>query len=324
MNKMQQKLLDLKISEKLPFWAIAPLVIILVFVIVFAVTGAKTDAATGFGLGIDFTGGTEMTIMVEDSTKNEHTVIEILKDKGIHNVDYIQGVTTGGQNGIRVQYKNVNSDATKMKEINDSAKTALEEKFGVKVDYTNRSSTASADLIKKAFLSVGIALILILLYIIIRFEWLSGVAAVIALLHDVFMMVCMTVICRIPVNSSFIAAIITIVAYSINNTIIVFDRVRERKKQFDKNKIIYNEVADEAVAMTLNRTLFTSLTTLIMVIMLTALGVVSMRHFTLPILFGLVAGTYSSMFLAAPLWASMQNGILRYRAKQYAKYKAMK
>lgn len=324
MNKMQQKLLDLKISEKLPFWAIAPLVIILVFVIVFAVTGAKTDAATGFGLGIDFTGGTEMTIMVEDSTKNEHTVIEILKDKGIHNVDYIQGVTTGGQNGIRVQYKNVNSDATKMKEINDSAKTALEEKFGVKVDYTNRSSTASADLIKKAFLSVGIALILILLYIIIRFEWLSGVAAVIALLHDVLMMVCMTVICRIPVNSSFIAAIITIVAYSINNTIIVFDRVRERKKQFDKNKIIYNEVADEAVAMTLNRTLFTSLTTLIMVIMLTALGVVSMRHFTLPILFGLVAGTYSSMFLAAPLWASMQNGILRYRAKQYAKYKAMK
>lgn len=324
MNKMQQKLLDLKISEKLPFWAIAPLVIILVFVIVFAVTGAKTDAATGFGLGIDFTGGTEMTIMVEDSTKNEHTVLEILKDKGIHNVDYIQGVTTGGQNGIRVQYKNINSDATKMKEINDSAKSALEEKFGVKVDYTNRSSTASADLIKKAFLSVGIALILILLYIIIRFEWLSGVAAVIALLHDVLMMVCMTVICRIPVNSSFIAAIITIVAYSINNTIIVFDRVRERKKQFDKNKIIYNEVADEAVAMTLNRTLFTSLTTLIMVIMLTALGVVSMRHFTLPILFGLVAGTYSSMFLAAPLWASMQNGILRYRAKQYAKYKAMK
>lgn len=96
------------------------------------------------------------------------------------------------------------------------------------------------------------------------------------------------------------------------------------QKQFDKNKIIYNNVADEAVAMTFNRTMFTSLTTLIMVIMLTALGVVSMRHFTLPILFGLLAGTYSSMFLAAPLWAAMQNGILKYRAKQYAKYKAMK
>lgn len=173
-------------------------------------------------------------------------------------------------------------------------------------------------------MSVGIALILILVYIIIRFEWLSGVAAVLALLHDVFIMVCLTVICRIPINSSFIAAVITVVAYSINNTIIVFDRVRERKKQFDKNKIIYNDVADEAVAMTFNRTVFTSLTTLIMVIMLTALGVVSMRHFTLPILFGLLAGTYSSMFLAAPLWAAMQNGILKYRAKQYAKYKAMK
>lgn len=207
-----------------------------VFVIVFAVTGAKTDAATGFGLGIDFTGGTEMTVMIEDNTKNEHDVLEILKEKGINNVDYIQGVTTGGQNGIRVQYKNVNSDATKMKEINDSAKAALESKFGVKVDYTNRSSTASADLVKKAFLSVGIALILILVYIIIRFEWLSGVAAVLALLHDVFIMVCLTVICRIPINSSFIAAVITVVAYSINNTIIVFDRVRERKKQFDKKQ----------------------------------------------------------------------------------------
>lgn len=149
MNKLQQKLLDLKISKKLPFWCIAPALIICVFVIVFAVTGAKTDAATGFGLGIDFTGGTEMTVMIEDNTKNEHEVLEILKEKGINNVDYIQGVTTGGQNGIRVQYKNVNSDATKMKEINDSAKAALESKFGVKVDYTNRSSTASADLVKK-------------------------------------------------------------------------------------------------------------------------------------------------------------------------------
>ena len=321
MNKLQQKLLDLKISGKLPFLFILPVVIILTFVIVFSVIGAKHDAATGFGLGIDFTGGTEMTVMVADNAENEKIVREVLRNHGITNIDYLQGVTTGGQNGIRAQYKNTLDNAEEMKDLNDAVKLDLEGRFGVKVDYTNRSKTASQDLIKKTFLSVGIALLLILVYIIIRFEWLSGVSAIIGLIHDVLIMVCLTVICRIPVNSSFIAAVITIVAYSINNTIVVFDRIREVKKGFDKKSVDYNFVADEAVAKTLNRTLFTTITTMIMVIMLTALGVVTMRYFTLPILFGLIAGFYSSTFLVAPIWASMQNGLIRTRAKKYAKYK---
>ena len=313
MNKLQQKLLDLKISGKLPFLFILPVVIILTFVIVFSVIGAKHDAATGFGLGLDFTGGTEMTAMVADHEEHEKIVREVLRNHGITNIDYLQGVTTGGQNGIRAQYKNTLDNAEEMKDLNDAVKLDLEGRFGVKVDYTNRSKTASQDLIKKTFLSVGIALLLILVYIIIRFEWLSGVSAIIGLIHDVLIMVCLTVICRIPV--------ITIVAYSINNTIVVFDRIREVKKGFDKKSVDYNFVADEAVAKTLNRTLFTTITTMIMVIMLTALGVVTMRYFTLPILFGLVAGFYSSTFLVAPIWASMQNGLIRTRAKKYAKYK---
>lgn len=328
MNNFKQKLLDFKITSKVKYWCIAPAVILLVAIIVFASISASTDsAADGFGLGIDFTGGTEMTIYIEDNDVNEKTVTDLVQNHGDNapRIGYIQGVTTGGENGIRIQYKNTIDNATEMKKLNDSLKTELSEAFdGATVDYTNRSSTASADLIKKAFIATVVALALILVYIIIRFEWLSGIAAIIAILHDVLIMVCLTVICRVPVNSSFIAAIITIVAYSINNTIVVFDRVRERKKQFDKKSIRYADVADEAIVMTLNRTLFTSATTLVMVLMLTILGVASMRNFTLPILFGLIAGTYSSMLLAAPAWASMNNQILKHRAKKFAQYKAQK
>lgn len=335
MNKLQQKLLDLKISKKLPFWNILPIVIFITAIIVFATVSIKSGStADGFGLGIDFTGGTEMTVQVADTKDNENLIRNVVQNDRANapKIDYIQGVSTGGTDGIRIKFKNTIEDTAAMKDLNDAIMQDIYDAFEVEnnaenvsfVTYTNTSKTASVDLIKKAVLALVIALVLIMIYIVVRFEWLSGVAAIIALLHDVVMMICLTVICRIPVNSSFIAAIITIVAYSINNTIIVFDRVRERKKNFDKKSIRYADVADEAISMTINRTMFTSVTTMIMVIMLTILGVASMRNFTLPIMFGLLAGTYSSMFLAAPTWAAMNNGILKYRAKQLAKYKAQK
>lgn len=334
MNKFKQKLLDFKLSSKLPFWYILPVVILLTAIIVFATVSFKAgSAADGFGLGIDFTGGTEMTVMVKDTAENQQKIKDIVQNnrENAPKIDYVQGVSSGGSDGIRIKYKNSVEDSTLMKEINDKIMDDLYAAFGVDslentsfVTYSNTSRTASADLIKKAALATFISLVLILLYIIIRFEYLSGIAAIIALVHDVLIMICMTVICRIPVNSSFVAAVITIVAYSINNTIVVFDRVRERKKLYDKKNIVYGSLADEAIVMTLNRTLFTSATTLIMVVMLTILGVASMRNFTLPILFGLLAGTYSSVFLAAPTWAAMNNGILKARVRKYAKYKAQK
>lgn len=329
MNNFKQRLLDFKITSKLPFWWIAPAVVLVTAIIVFAsVSGVQGSTVDGFGLGIDFTGGTEMTVnRIPDTPENEKLVRKTVSDGYKVQIDYIQGVSTGGTEGIRIQYKNTIEDTSEMKKLNDRIRDSLIAAMKVEdgdVVYTNISATASESLVKKAVIATLVALAAILVYIVIRFEWLSGVAAIIALLHDVMMMVCLTVICRIPVNSSFIAAVITIVSYSINNTIVVFDRVRERKKTFDKRLIRYAEVADDAIINTLNRTMFTSATTLIMVIMLTALGVASMRNFTLPILFGLLAGTYSSMFLAAPTWAFMNNGILRRRARKLAQYKAQR
>ena len=178
----------------------------------------------------------------------------------------------------------------------------------------NRESTGPAvsqQLFTNALLSLGIALAFILAYIIVRFRSLggfaAGLAAVLALLHDVLIMLSFMVVFGLlgmQMNSTFVAAVITIVCYSINNTIVVFDRVRENQKLMGGDTV--QAIANISVKQVLGRTLFTSLTTLIAVLVLTILGVSTLREFTAPIIVGLIAGTYSSVFLAAPLWALMK------------------
>ena len=179
---------------------------------------------------------------------------------------------------------------------------------GMVSDGGQTSSTVSSEILKSALLAVSVALLLMLVYIIIRFELLSGIAAVLALLHDIIMMVCFMAIFHIEINSTFIAALITILGYSINNTIIIFDRARENIK-FYANKRINGKlvkpayIANKSVQETIWRSINTTLTTLIMIAMVAIIGVTDIRIFALPIIFGLLAGTYSSVFLAPTIWA---------------------
>ena len=140
-----------------------------------------------------------------------------------------------------------------------------------------------------------------LLYITIRFEFKSGVAAIIALVHDCAIMLSFYAIFRVPINTTFIAAILTIIGYSINNTIVVFDRVRENYRR--SKRAPFNETVNNSVKQTLTRSINTTITTLLPVVMLFIFGVNSIRQFTIPLIVGLVAGTYSSVLLAAPVWA---------------------
>lgn len=164
-------------------------------------------------------------------------------------------------------------------------------------------AVASASLIKNAVLSVAIAGALILLYISIRFEFHFGVSSIICLLHDVLIMMAFVCIFRVEINSSFIAAVLTIVGYSINNTIVVFDRMREIRKA--DPAIELDELVDSSLRKTLTRSLYTSATTLVTIVILFILGPSSIKEFAFPIIVGLVAGTYSSLFLAAPIWDMM-------------------
>ena len=172
-----------------------------------------------------------------------------------------------------------------------------------------KPSTMGNDVMKatlrNAIIAVAVAVVVILAYIAIRFTLISGIAAVLALVHDVLVMTSLTTIFQIPVNSTFIAAIITIIGYSINATIVIFDRIRELEKT-PSAPLDDKDLANKAIANTLTRSIITTLTTLVMIVSLAIFGNSTIREFALPIIFGLVAGTYSSVLLSASTWVYLR------------------
>lgn len=164
-------------------------------------------------------------------------------------------------------------------------------------------ATVSNELLTNALLAISLAIVLMLVYIAFRFEVSSGLAAIVALLHDVLMMFSFMAIFHIEINSTFIAALITILGYSINNTIIVFDRIRENTKSVFYKNSSATFIANAAIRDTLVRSINTSFTTLITIGMVALIGVSSIRIFALPIIVGLLAGTFSSIFISPSVWA---------------------
>ncbi len=187
----------------------------------------------------------------------------------------------------------------------------IEDPFGGQViDGGQTSSTISDETLKSTILAVSVAMLCMLIYIIIRFELLSGLSAIIALAHDIIIMLCGMLVFRIEINATFIAALITILGYSINNTIIIFDRVRENMKLYNGKRINGKLVkpayiANKSVQETVWRSINTTLTTLITIGMVAIIGVADIQIFALPIIFGLLAGTYSSVFIAPMVWAEL-------------------
>ncbi len=286
-------------------------------------------------IGIDFQGGTllqvqmvEQPMLGENQQKNTDFIVEIAEEHGVK----VALTQTSGDDTIIVRYTNfVNGEnygsdelVSKMSTINSNIEEKIKEKFkaeyGVEPEVSTSITGASASnsLIKTAFLSVGIALILIFIYIIIRFDLFSGISAVIVLLHDVLMLIAFTVIFRVEINSPFVAAIITIVAYSINNTIMVFDRVRSHVAANKKSEQAMNPyaLADRSLSDALVRTVFCTFTTAITILVLIILGVASIRSFGLPIFFGLMAGLFSSVFISPALWAMMTDAKIKHDKKK--------
>lgn len=164
------------------------------------------------------------------------------------------------------------------------------------------SATVSSELLSMAIIAVTIALALMLIYIVARFELAAGLSAVIALFHDMLIMFCFMAIFHIEISSTFIAAIITILGYSINNTIVIFDRVREVRKSKYSETMSYAQIANRSIRDTLTRSIYTTLTTLVTIGMVAIIGVTEIRIFAIPIILGLLAGTYSSLLIAPALW----------------------
>lgn len=259
----------------------------------------------GLNLGIDFTGGSIITMNMAQPFEAE-VVEQALRDAGESGFTVLK--TSAGDSEEQTYAQLRLRPRASEEEDRVQRETVLQK---VQEHYANASiedvervgAIASADLIKNAVLSLLIAGALILIYISFRFRFHSALAAVICLLHDVCIMLAVVCIIRMEINSSFIAAVLTIVGYSINNTIVVFDRIRDNQKLMADRSM--EEIVDTSTSQTLRRSLFTALTTLLTITTLYILGSDAVRDFALPIIVGLLAGTYSSLFLASPIWCMM-------------------
>jgi preprotein translocase SecF subunit len=210
-------------------------------------------------------------------------------------------VVHAGENNNEVIIKTTQAldNADRQKLLKDFNK-----KFGIDqndVLAAEQFSASVGDLLKSnAIKAVIIATICMLIYIIIRFEWKFGVAAIISLIHDVLIVIAFYGLFRIPINNPFIAGILIVVGYSINDTIVVFDRIRENLKLMKKKHL--DELIDKSINQTLIRSLMTSITTTIAIIPLFVLGGSTIRDFTLPLIIGIIAGAVSSITIASPLY----------------------
>ena len=264
--------------------------------------------ALGFNLGMDFTGGNIVKIETNaELSDSEYSAVvnkssEVLSSQGL-SLAQAQRVGVGADFYVSIQYQNKSGEAD-MSSINEQVVASLQEAYPSYnvISAESKSSTASAELLLNALLAIVIALVFIMIYIAFRFEFLSGVAALITLFHDVLIMCAFVLMFRIQINSAFVAAIITVLGYSINNTIIIFDRVRENLRKPSLESLSNDDIANLSIKQTLTRTLSTSFTTVVAVALLACIGVAQMSEFVIPILIGLLAGTYASIFISAPMW----------------------
>lgn len=292
--------------------------IISLAVIVAGFVGMGVNSANGKGalnLSLEFVGGTATTV---DMGK-DYTLSQI--DDQV--VPYFEEIT--GDSNVQVQKVEGSNQVvfkTRVLELEerDALNESLEENLDIDtstVSSTNISSTISGEMTRDAVVAVIIATICMLIYIWFRFSDLRFAStAIMALIHDVLVILTCYALLRLTVGSTFIAVMLTIIGYSINATIVIFDRVRENLKNVRTlDKPTLTEVADKSVTQTLSRSLNTSLTTFVMVLLLYILGVASIRDFALPLMVGIVSGTYSSICIATELWFVSKTKLGKNRVK---------
>ena len=258
----------------------------------------------GINMGIDFEGGLSMQYDMNTAVTSSD-VSAVLSDMGIAT----STVTVQGRdnNEVNIRIKDVAKDD--IQKVQADFETGIKEKYPEATsigDVNYVGPVAGATLVKNAIISVLLAAALMLIYIAIRFDLNSGIAAVFGLLHDVLIMLSFMVIFRsvIQMNSSFIAAALTIVGYSINNTIVIFDRIRENAKKMPT--VAREEVTNISIKESLGRTICTTVTTLITIVALCILGVASIREFALPIIVGILSGVYSANMINGYVWAFLE------------------
>lgn len=259
----------------------------------------------GINVGIDFSGGMSMQYTMGEAV-TQSDIEGVLNGIGLK--DYAVSVQGSNRDSINIRIKAIDEDG--VQGVQASITEALQAKYpnaAIYGDVNYVGPVAGATLLRNAFLSVLIAALCMLIYIAIRFDFNSGAAAVLGLVHDVLIMLSFMVILRsfVQMNSSFIAAMLTIVGYSINNTIIIFDRIRENARKMPSSTPRV-DVVNRSIKECLGRTINTTLTTLVTIVCLYIFGVSSIREFALPIIVGIISGVYSANMINGYVWAFLE------------------
>ena len=245
----------------------------------------------GLNFGIDFKGGTLIELRSSDSKINVSSLRDNLNQMNLGDVSV---KNFGNEKDFLIKFENSND-----KNVIEKIKKSLDRSFGNVFNFRrveNVGPKVSAELLKSGVIAISVALALMLIYIWIRFEWQFSLGAIMALFHDVIVTLGIFSLLSLEINLSIIAAVLTIVGYSTNDTVVIFDRVRENLKKYSDIKIF--ELTNISINETLSRTLITSITTLLALLSIFFFGGEVLKGFSLAMIFGVIFGTYSSIYIA--------------------------
>ena len=246
----------------------------------------------GLNFGIDFKGGTLIELRSSDTKINVSSLRDNLKQMDLGDVSVKK---FGNDQDYLIKFENKDNKKNIIEEI----RSGLDKSFGNNFDFRrveNVGPKVSAELLKSGIIAISISLAVMLIYIWIRFEWQFSLGAILALFHDVIVTLGLFSLLNLEINLSIIAAVLTIVGYSMNDTVVIFDRVRENLRKYSDIKIF--ELTNISINETLSRTLITSITTLLALLSIFFFGGEILKGFSLAMIFGVVFGTYSSIYIA--------------------------
>lgn len=277
-----------------------------VFSLLVIIGGITYGLLTGYKFDIDFKGG----VVIETDIKEEFDNNEMQNlIKNITGESPLIQKTTGGENRVTITLEPISS------EQETAVIEALKDKYKNMEEPSTRNIQPAygRDLINSALLAIGVSVVLILIYICIRFKTLgvaAAISAIIALLHDTLFLIAVYGIFKFPINSVFVAVALTIIGYSINDTIVIYDRIRENKRKLNLAKDLKKTI-NTSLSECMTRTIYTSLTTVAVVIVMYILAALNgqqvLMQFSLPLVIGVLVGTYSSIFIATSLWYMFSN-----------------
>lgn len=298
---------------KAKYFICTSLAILVISIVCMGVNGFSGNGV--MNLGIDFTSGTTLTIQ-SDAAIDQDTLESQLEELGL---DPSSVKINGSESNIASVYLKDAVDADTMSTV----KASLQETYGHEVTDNTVTPVIGQELVRNAVIISVLAWIGILIYMSVRFKWDYALSAIVALIHDVLIILAFCAIFRLEINTEIVAVLLTIIGYSVNNSIVVFDRIRDRVRAHRGRitKEEYRELVNEAIQATCTRSVFSTLTTMLPVIFLLFMGSGAIFVFNLTLLIGLIAGAGSSLFIAAQLWYQLR---LREKPKKVKKVKRSK